>query len=104
MCHGRKVETNALLGRIPCQCPLCKICTVVGDDAVWHAISAYDVGDESDCSRTIQLLDRTSFYPLGKLIYGHQKMCHATSSCLERTNHIQTPNHKWPCNWYRLQR
>src|SRR3954462_5019202 len=103
MCHRCKVETNVVLGRIPCQCPLCEIRAVVGDDAVWHAISAYDVGNEPDCSRTIQLLDRTTFYPLGKLVYGHQKMCHATLGRLEWTNHIQAPNRKRPCDRYHLQ-
>src|SRR4051812_3577023 len=73
MCHGCEVETNAVLGRISCQRPLCEICAVVGDDAVWHDISAYDVGHKPDCSRIIQLLDRTSFYPLGKLVYGTRR-------------------------------
>src|ERR1043165_2315242 len=103
MRHGCQVETNAVLGRIPCQCPLCKIRAIVSDDAVWNAISADDVGHELDCSRTIQLLDRTSFYPFGELVYGHQKMCYATSGRLELTNHIQTPNCEWPCNRYSLQ-
>src|SRR3954465_13465563 len=104
MYHGCEVETNVVLGRISSQRPLCEICVVVGDDAVWNAISAYEVGHKPDCSRTIQLFDRTSFYPLGKLFYGHQKMCHTTSGRLEWTNHIHTPNCKRSCNWDSLQR
>ena len=46
-----------------------KICAIIGDDAVWDAVLSHDVGDESHCSRTIQLLDGFHFYPLGELVH-----------------------------------
>src|ERR1041385_4003126 len=98
-----KIEPNALLRCISGQSALCEIGTVVGDDAIGNTISAYNVGHKSDRSRTIQLLDRAGFNPLGKLVYCNQEMCHATSGCLERTNHVETPHRKWPCYWDCLQ-
>ena len=46
-----------------------EICAVVGDDAVRYAVPSHGVGDESHCSRTIQLLDGLHFYLLGELVH-----------------------------------
>src|ERR1041385_7769657 len=99
-----EIEPNALLRCISSQSALCKIGTVVGDDAIGHTISAYNVGHKMDRSRTILFLDRAGLNPLRKLVHCNQEMCHATSSCFEWTNHIQTPHCKRPCYWDCLQR
>ena len=73
-----------------------KVCAVVDDDVVWYVIPDGDVGDASNNSRTIQLLDWFCFYPLGELVHCDKQMSHAASCSLEWSHHVHAPNHKGP--------
>src|SRR3954470_21677078 len=99
-CH---IEPNAGLRCVPSQRTLCKVCSVVCDDTVRYPVPHCYIHNELDCCWSVQLLDRPCFDPLGERVHCHQEMCHATSGCLERSDHVQSPCRKWPYDRYGLE-
>ena len=93
-----KSRWNALCCAETSQGSFGEVGAVVGDDAVWDAISRGDVGDESPGSRPIQLLDWPGIYPLGELVHIDKQMSHAAACCLEWSHHVQPPDGKGPGN------
>ena len=49
-----------------------EICSIIGDDAMWHTETEDDGPDEIDGSRCRCVCDWHSFYPLCELVDCHQ--------------------------------
>ena len=99
----RQVETDAFLLAEGLHLSFSKICAVVGDDVVRVAKSEDELLEELGCGLAVEFLDRFDFDPFGELVDCDEQLCHATASCLELTQHVYSPDCKWPCQRDGLQ-
>ena len=56
-----------------------------------------DVEEEQHCLLELDRGDRSSLYPLCKLVYGDKQVGVAPGHLLERSNQIKPPDHEGPC-------
>ena len=80
-----------------------KVGAIICDNAVRDSISEYQLSDETDGSARIKIFDRLGFDPFGEFVDRHKQMSETTSAGLERSNHVQPPDCKWPDEWDSLQ-
>ena len=76
---------------------------IVHDNGVWDPKAMDDVKEEQHGLLRLDHGDRSSLYPLCKLVYGDKHMCIAPGRPLEMSDQIEPPNHKWPCDGDRLE-
>ena len=77
--------------------------SVISDDAVRHAISEYQLSDETDGSACSKVLHGFGFDPLGKLVDCYEQMGEATRASFEGSGHIQSPDCRRADKWNSLQ-
>ena len=63
-----------------------------------------DVKEEQHGLLGLDCGDRSSLYPLCKLVYGNKQVCIAPRRPLERSDQIEPPDHEWPHDGDRLER
>ena len=80
-----------------------KVRPIIRNDAVRDSISEYQFPDEANSSTGVKVLDWFSLNPLGELVDCHQYMREATSTCSQRTDHVQPPYYERPDEWNGLQ-
>ena len=103
MCNGSQVEEDAGDGAVLRERALGVVGAVARDDVVRHAVAHRDVLDESDSRWPVRFLDWPCFDPFCELVHRHQQMRHAASSGLEGPHHVESPDHKGPCDWDGLE-
>ena len=62
-----------------------------------------DVKEEQHGLLGLDRGDRSSLYPLCKLVYGDKQVCIAPGRPLERFDQIEPPDHEWPRDGDRLE-
>ena len=62
-----------------------------------------DVKEEQHGLLGLDYRDRSSIYPLCKLVYGDKQVRIAHGRSLERFDHIEPLDHKWPCDGDHLE-
>ena len=62
-----------------------------------------DVKEEQHGLLGLDRRDRSSLYPLCKLVYGDKQVHIAPGLALERSDQIRPPDHEWPCDGDRLE-
>ena len=77
---------------------------IVRDDGVWDSKAMDDVEEEQYGLLEFDCGNRSSFYPLCKLIYGDKYVGVASRRFFERSNQIEPPDHKRPSDGDRLER
>ena len=65
---------------------------IVRDDGVWDSKAMDNVKEEQLGLLGLDHGDRSSLYPLCKLIYGDKQVRIAPGRSLERSNHIEPPH------------
>ena len=76
---------------------------VVRDNGVRDSKAMDDVKEEQHGLLGLDRRDRSSLYPLRKLVYGDKQVRIALGCPLERYNQIEPPDHKRPCDGDRLE-
>ena len=76
---------------------------IVHDNRVWDSKAVDDVKEEQHGLLRLDHGDRLSLYPLCKLVYGDKQVHIAPGRPLERSNHIEPPNHERPHDGDRLK-
>ena len=73
---------------------------IIHDNGVWDSKVMDDVKEEQHSLLGLDHRDRSSLYPLCKLVYGNKqvRMC-----SLERSDHIEPLDHEWPHDGDRLE-
>jgi hypothetical protein len=84
------------MAAVLCEDSLCKVCHVVGDDAVGNPISCDDLVEELDGRRAVKFFDWLGLDPLGELVHCDQQMRQAPGRCLEWSYHVQAPDSEQP--------
>ena len=69
---------------------------IVRDNGVWDSKAMDDVKEEQHGLLGLDRGDRSSLYPLCKLVYGDKQVRIAPGRPLERSNQIEPPDHEWP--------
>ena len=72
------------------------LCAVVHDNGVRDSKAMDDVKEEQHSLLELDRGDRSSLYPLCKLIYGDKQVRIAPGRPLERSDQIEPPDHEWP--------
>ena len=80
-----------------------ELCVVVHDNGVWDSKAMDDVKEEHHGLLRLDHGDRSSLYPLCKLVYGDKQVCIAPGSPLERFDQIEPLDHEWPRDGDRLE-
>ena len=70
--------------------------TDIRDNRVWDSKVMDDVKEEQHGLLGLDHRDRSSLYPLCKLVYSDKQMRIAPGRSLERSNHIEPLDHEWP--------
>ena len=73
-----------------------ELCTVVRDDGVRYSKVMDDVEEEQHGLLGLDRGDRSSLYPLCKLVYGNKHVRISTGCPLERSDQIEPLDHEWP--------
>ena len=80
-----------------------KVCSVIGDDAMWDTETEDDGSDEIDSSRGCYVCDRHGLYLFCKLVDGHQEVGVSTAGRFPQWSyHIKSPLGEWPGKGNRL--
>ena len=79
------------------------LCAVVHDNGVWDPKAMDDVEEEQHGLLKLGHGDRSSLYPLHKLVYGDKQVRIAPGRPLERFNQIEPLDHKRPHDGDRLE-
>ena len=79
------------------------LCVVVRDDGVWDSKAMGNVEEEQHGLLGLDREDRSSFYPLCKLIYGDKQVGVAPGRSFERSKKIEPPDREWPRDGDRLE-
>jgi hypothetical protein len=79
MCHRRVLYLDAELFGELLEFAHGKVGAVVGDDAVWYAISVNDGLEKLDRRSRLLIGDWDGFDPLGELVDGNQQVSVASS-------------------------
>ena len=77
---------------------------VVYDDGVRDSKAMDDVEEEQHGLLRLDRGDRSSFYPLGKLVYGDKQVSVALGRLFERSNQIESLDCERPGDGDRLER
>ena len=80
-----------------------ELCAVVCDNGVRDSKAMDDVNEEQHGLLGLDRGDRSSLYPLYKLVYDDKQMCIAPGHPLERSNQIEPLDHEWLCDGDRLE-
>ena len=75
---------------------------VVCDNGVRDSKAMDDVKEEQYGLLGLGHEDRSSLYPLCKLVYSDKQVRIAPGRPLERSDQITPPDHEWPCDGDRL--
>ena len=75
----------------------------VYDDGVRDSKAMDDVEEEQHCLLELDRGDRSSLYPLCKLVYGDKQVRIALGRPLERSDQIKLPDREWPRDGDRLE-
>ena len=81
-----------------------ELCVVVHDDGVWDSKAMDDVEEEQHGLLEFDRGDRSSFYQLGKLIYGDKQVSVALGLLFEWSNQIESLDYEWAGDGDRLER
>ena len=73
-----------------------ELCGIVYDDGVRYSKAMDDVEEEQHSLLGLDHGDRSSFYPLCKLMYGDKLVGVAPRRFLQRSNQIEPPDHEGP--------
>ena len=76
---------------------------VVHDNGVRYSKVMDDIKEEHHGLLELDCGDRSSLYPLCKLVYGDKQVRIAPRRPLERFDQIEPPDHEWPCDGDRLE-
>ena len=76
---------------------------IVCDDGVWDPKAMDDVREEQHGLLGLDRRDRSSLYPLCKLVYGDKQVCIDLGRPLKRSDQIEPPDHEWPCHGDHLE-
>ena len=76
---------------------------IVRNDGVWDSKVMEDVEEEQHGLLRLDRRDRSSLYPLCKLVYGDMQVRIAPRHPLERSDQIKPLDHEWPCDGDRLE-
>jgi hypothetical protein len=79
MCHRRVLDLDAELFGELLKFARGEVGAIVGDDAVWYAVSVDDRLEELDRRSRFLIGDWDSFDPLGELVNGDQRVSVASS-------------------------
>jgi len=103
MRHSRPVHTY-VEAVVECQEFLAReLGAVVGDDRVRDPEPEDDVGKEQNGLLGFNLADGASLDPLGEFVDCHQQVGEAPGRLLQRTEEVQSPHGKRPCDGDGLQ-
>ena len=80
-----------------------ELCAVVRDYRVWDPKAMDDVKEEQQGLLGLDRGDRSSLYPLCKLVYGDKQVRIAPGRPLERSDQKELPDHEWPHDGDRLE-
>ena len=76
---------------------------IVHDDGVWDPKAMDDVKEEQHGLLGLDSRDRSSLYPLCKLVYGDKQVRTTPERPLERSDQIEPPDHERPRDGDRLE-
>ena len=79
-----------------------ELCAIVRD-GVWDPKAMDDVKEEQHGLLRLDHRDRSSLYPLCKLVYGDKQVRIAPGCPLERSDQNEPPDHEWPHDGDRLE-
>ena len=82
----------------------CELRAIVHDNGVWDSKAMDDVREEHHGLLGLDSGDRSSLYPLCKLVYGDKKVRIAPGWPLERSDQIEPLDHERPCDGDHLER
>jgi len=77
---------------------------IVRDNGVQDSKAMDDVEEEHHGLLQLDCGDRSSLYPLCKLVYGDKQVGVTPKRPFERSNQIDPLDHEWPCDGDRLER
>jgi hypothetical protein len=80
-----------------------KIGAIVGDDAVWEAITVDELTDELGGGFPVALCDGLGLDPLSELVDCNEQVSVASLGFLELSHHVESLDCKWPGDGDRLQ-
>ena len=103
VCHGGPINADVVFIAESEELLSGELYAVVHDDGVRDPKAMDDVKEEQHGLLGLDRGDRSSLYPLCKLIYGDKQVCVAPRRPLERSDQIEPPDHKWPCDGDRLE-
>ena len=82
----------------------CELRAIVHDNGVWDSKAMDDVKEEQHGLLRLDRRDRSSLYPLCKLVYGDMQVRIAPRHPLERSDQIKPPGHERPHDGDHLER
>ena len=74
----------------------CELRAIVRDDGVWDPKAMDDIKEEQHGLLGLDRGDRSSLYPLYKLVYGDKQVGIAPGCSFERFDQIEPPDREWP--------
>ena len=96
MVDGGVIELNAQVSTLGFHFIGYEIGAVIGDDAVWDAITMHDTGYEVYHWSGFGRFKWFGLYPHSELIYHDQQIFFLMASSFKGSDHIEPPDRKWP--------
>ena len=102
MCHGGLIDTDVVFIIESEELFSGELHAVVHDNGVWDSKAMDDVKEEQHGLLELDHGDRSSLYPLGKLVYGDKQVSLAPGHLFEWSNQIESPDYERPGDGDRL--
>ena len=104
VCHGGPIDMDVVF-IVESKEPLpSELRAVVHDNGDQDSKAMDNLKEEQHDLLELDRGDRSSLYPLRKLVYGDKQVRIAPKRPLERSNQIEPPDHEGPCGGDRLER
>ena len=91
MCYGGLVDADVMFIAKSEELLPSELCAVVRNDGVQDSEVMDDVEEEQHGLLGFDHRDQSSFYPLGKLVYGDKQVGVAPERFFEKSNQIEPP-------------
>ena len=103
MRHGSPIDADVVFITESEELLSGELCAIVRDNGVWDSKAIDDVKEEQHGLLGLDRGDRSSLYPLCKLVYGDKQVRIAPGHPLERSDQIEPPDYERPRDGDRLE-